>query len=326
MNKKQLFALISITIVIFLISCVSIYTLFQYNNLHKNYAILQNLNKELSDEINNLNIKLTEKDTEIKTNQEQILTLNKEIQTLSEENNKLKSEITNLNKKINNTNISTQPTQTQVQTIVPTNKTAYLTFDDGPSNNTITILDTLKENNIKATFFINGNYNKNIVQRIINEGHAIGNHTSSHNYKKIYASTDAFLEDFNSLENSILNDFGTKSTLIRFPGGSNNTVSHNYGGKTIMDELTKLMTEKGYTYFDWNVTSGDADSTPATKEQIISNVVNRSKTVNNAIILMHDSSVKTETAKAVPEIIKQLKELGFSFDKLSETAPKVQFK
>lgn len=328
MNNKQLFLTITSIIIIFILSTISLYTVFKYNTLYDNYQILQNANKMLNEEIEQFNILLTEKNSEIMVLTESNKSLTENNTTLTEENSKLKTEVSNLQKKVKNTQTVQQPpTQTTIEQQVPqTNKVAYLTFDDGPSNNTISILNTLKEHNIKATFFINGNYNKEIVQRIINEGHAIGNHTNSHSYKKIYTSIDAFTQDFKTLENNLINDFGIKPTIMRFPGGSNNTVSYNYGGKTLMDELTTYMKNSGYTYFDWNVTSGDADSKPATKEQIVSNVVNRSANVNNAIVLMHDSGAKTETAKAVPEIITQLKNKGFSFDKLTENSPKVQFK
>lgn len=307
---------------ILIITLLTIITLCYISNIKTKNELTQALNSniQLSEENKIANEKIEILTLEIDSAKKQLETILAENTTLKSENTNLQEQITTLKKSIPKSN-TTIAFQTQIQT----EKVAYLTFDDGTSNNTIKILDELKKHNILATFFINGNYNKDIVQRIINEGHAIGNHTNSHNYKTIYASEDAFINDFKTLENKLHTDFGITTQLMRFPGGSNNTVSHNYGGKEIMNSLTKTMTNNGYKYFDWNVTSGDADSTPATKEQIINNVINRSQGKKNAIILMHDSSAKVSTAEALPEIINGLKNLGFSFNKLSLDSPTVQF-
>lgn len=295
------------------------------------YNVYQKTNTELVVTLNN-NIQLVEENKilneKVETLMIEVSAINTQLENLSTENTTLKEENLNLQKQVSTLkNEAKSKTEIISAEKVPeqTGKVAYLTFDDGPSNNTIKILDELKKHNILATFFINGNYNKETIQRIINEGHAIGNHTNSHNYKTIYTSVDAFINDFKILENKLQTDFGITTQVMRFPGGSNNTVSHNYGGKEIMNTLTKIMSDNGYKYFDWNVTSGDADSTPATKEQIINNVLNRSQNKKNAIILMHDSSTKVNTADALPEIINGLKSQGFSFNKLSIDSPTVQF-
>ena len=119
--------------------------------------------------------------------------------------------------------------------------TIYLTFDDGPSLDiTPKILDLLKKHNIKATFFvINRNSNTDyLIKRAYNEGHTIGLHTSSHNYSKIYANETAYFNDLANIENKVIKITGTSSKIIRFPGGSSNTVSRNYN-KGIMTRLTK---------------------------------------------------------------------------------------
>ena len=331
--KKSTILCIIFSIIIVILLGLLIPLAIQYNNTKTNEAILINDKFYMNNEYEEIKNQLAEKELEL-------LSANKQIENLTTELNTIKTERDNLQTKLNNINQNSKTNVTPIPVTVPEEKpqpqaptppptdvvkTAYLTFDDGPSSNTIKILNTLKENNIKATFFINGNYDKEIVQRIINEGHAIGNHTHSHSYKNIYKSADAFLEDFYKLENALFNDFGIRPTIIRFPGGSNNTVSHKYGGKTIMDSIIKTMVKKGYQYFDWSVTSGDADATPATKEQIISNVINRSLKLNNPIVLMHDAVSKKATAEAVPEIIKQLKTAGYTFGVLSETSPTVHF-
>lgn len=321
MKKNHIIYLIlSILLITFITISVICYSTY----IKTNDELLTTLNNniQLSEENKILNEKIDVLTIEINSVKTQLETLSIENTNLKEDNSNLQKQLTTLKNtqpKVNNN--STQIPISSVQN----EKVAYLTFDDGPSNNTIKILDELKKHNILATFFINGNYNKEIVQRIINEGHAIGNHTNSHNYKNIYSSEEAFLNDFKTLENKLNVDFGITTKIMRFPGGSNNTVSHNYGGKEIMNQLTKTMTDNGYQYFDWNVTSGDADSTPASKEQIINNVINRSQNKKNAIILMHDSGAKVNTAEALPEIINGLKNQGFSFNKLTLESPTIHF-
>lgn len=204
-------------------------------------------------------------------------------------------------------------------------KRAYLTFDDGASAVSLSILKTLKENNIKATFFITGQGNPDIVKQIYDEGHAIGNHSSSHLYSYIYSSTDAFWEDFNKQQEFLKEVTGEYPTILRFPGGSNNTVSNKYNNG-IMNILTKDVTEKGYTYFDWNVSGQDAvSSTPTPASKIVSSVVEGAKNKDNIIILLHHTGVKSTTAEALPAIIEALKAEGYTFLPLSEYSFNNQF-
>ncbi len=207
-------------------------------------------------------------------------------------------------------------------------KIAYLTFDDGPSSNTEMILDILKQNNIKATFFVNGHPDqKNIYLRMKNEGHTIGNHTYSHSYAKEYKSVDSFFLDVDNLNNYLLSIGIDKTNILRFPGGSNNTVSFKYGGKELMNDITKESIKRGYKYYDWNVSSGDAAGSKVDKNKIISNVLDGSKGKNKAVILMHDSKVKITTVESLQEIITGLKSQGFIFDKITEnTEYNVKFK
>lgn len=194
---------------------------------------------------------------------------------------------------------------------------AYLTFDDGPSANTERILDILAANNIKATFFVNGHIGfENTYQRIVNEGHKIGNHTYSHDYGEVYSSIDSFFNSINKL-NEYLSSLGIGgSDIIRFPGGSNNTVSVQYGGVDLMDRLVNQAVINGYDYFDWNVSSGDANKITEDKEVIINNVKKGCAGKRNPVILMHDSAPKTTTADGLQEIIDYLKGQGYSFGTL----------
>lgn len=207
-------------------------------------------------------------------------------------------------------------------------KIAYLTFDDGPSKNTIKILDTLKKYNIKATFFVNGrtdSQSKQLYKRIVAEGHSIGSHIYSHDYSEIYRNKTAFMNSFNKLQNYIKNLTGVNMEILRFPGGSNNQVSYKYGGKGLMKELTKEMKKQGYVYFDWNVDSTDASVALQSKSKIVSSVLNGSKGKKQVVILMHDAAYKTTTAQALPEIIEGLKKQGFQFDRITKTSYAPQF-
>ena len=188
-------------------------------------------------------------------------------------------------------------------------KTIYLTFDDGPSINTGKILDILKEYDIKATFFVIGktdDESRNLYNRIIKEGHVIGNHTYSHKYDAIYSGEENFLADFRELENCIYNITGVKMDIMRFPGGSNTTIPNKYCDDKFMARMTTKMLYDGYQYYDWNVDSRDAKAARQNKNIIISSVLEGIKYNNPAIVLFHDSPSKTTTVEALPIIIENL--------------------
>ena len=191
----------------------------------------------------------------------------------------------------------------------------YLTFDDGPSSNvTPRILDILKQNGIKATFFI-CDYSagkKPIILRMINEGHTIGIHGFSHDYAKIYASDEAFMQNIYKLQNKLKADFGYNATIIRFPGGSSNSVSRRYN-KGIMGRLVNRVTAEGYIYHDWNVSSGDATGNNIAASRITQTTLNGLVRNRNNIVLMHDSSAKSTTAAALQGIINSARGMGYSF-------------
>ena len=189
-------------------------------------------------------------------------------------------------------------------------KIAFLTFDDGPtSTNTPKILEVLKHYNIKATFFIIGyeaEKYKDILIKIKNEGHAIGNHTYSHNYEKIYCSVDKFITDIkktNDVFKQILgNDFKTR--ICRFPGGS-----FGESKRPFIQELEK----EGYVDINWNTITGDAEGINVDKNKLVNRLKTTAKQQNHLVILMHDSPSKNTTAEALPEIIEYLKEKGYEF-------------
>ena len=181
----------------------------------------------------------------------------------------------------------------------------YLTFDDGPSAETDRILDILKEYNVKATFFVIGKTDENSVkayQRIVEEGHTLGMHSYSHQYAQVYASREAFEDDLTSLQDYLFSITGVESTFYRFPGGSSNKVS-----KIPMSDLIQCLEERNITYFDWNVSSGDASGTQLSSQTIINNVMSGiNGTLKNYVVLFHDSAAKKTTVDALPEILEQL--------------------
>ncbi len=208
---------------------------------------------------------------------------------------------------------------TRPQNQINPDKTIFLTFDDGPSDRTLEILDILREKGVKATFFVTGNCplakGKAIMKRIVDEGHTIGVHTYTHDFKKIYASVNAFLDDFYKIYSLIYDATSVKPTIFRFPGGSKN--GFNKGNYR---ELIAEMTRRGFDYFDWNLSAGDAVSrTPTPTARCISNVLNASKNCRHGVVLMHDARPKATTVEALPAIIDGLRSQGFSFDKLSNS-------
>ena len=193
--------------------------------------------------------------------------------------------------------------------------TIYLTFDDGPGDYTNELLDTLAQYHVKATFFVTGNGDDALIEREYRDGHAVGLHTLSHNYAYIYSSVDNFFADLYAVQERVKNVTGQTSMLMRFPGGSSNTVSRRYK-RGIMSELTRMVEERGFTYFDWNVLSGDAGETTDTGE-VVWRVTSALKDGDN-VILQHD--IKDFSVAAVGEIIKYGKENGYKFDKLSSSS------
>lgn len=195
-----------------------------------------------------------------------------------------------------------------IQKLQDYQKTVYLTFDDGPSINTDRILDILKEYDVKATFFVVGKTDERSLaayRRIVEEGHTLGMHSYSHKYGEIYQSRETFTEDLAKLQEYLYEVTGVWSRYYRFPGGSSNTVSH-----TDIQELIKWLNDNGITYYDWNITSGDAVSGQLSKQTIINNCIFRVEREDESVILMHDAAEKNSTVEALPEIISQLRMRG----------------
>ena len=201
-------------------------------------------------------------------------------------------------------------------------KKVYLTFDDGPSIYTGQILDTLNKYGVKATFFVNGKtdeISKEGYKRIVEEGHTLAMHSYTHVYKEVYASKEAFLEDVYRLQNYLFDLTGTKPIYYRFPGGSSNTIS-----EMDMQIFIQALHEEGMEYFDWNVANGDGGNKELTTDQILTNVWNDIPKYEHSMILMHDSVQKGFTVEALPEMIKQLQEAGYTILPIDDTTPLIQ--
>lgn len=200
----------------------------------------------------------------------------------------------------------------------------YLTFDDGPSSSGSTkkILDVLNKKGVKATFFVIGSGDDNLIRREFNEGHAIALHTNSHNYASVYSSVDNYFADLNRISDKVYNITKVRTKIIRFPGGSNNTVSNRYS-RGIMNTLKNKVLEQGYIYYDWNISAGDAGGCTSS-DCVYNNVVPYLSKSRNNIVLMHDT--KWATANAIERIIDYGLSNGYVFKTIDASVPPVRFK
>lgn len=198
-------------------------------------------------------------------------------------------------------------------------KTMYLTFDDGPSEeNTAAVLDILKENGIKATFFVVGeNVRKHpeVARRIVAEGHTIGIHCNRHDYEEIYADVDSYLADFQEAWDAVYEVTGAEAQLFRFPGGSINAYN-----KEVYQDIIAEMTERGYIYFDWNGSLEDAVS-KSTPEGLVQNAVESTLGRRKVVMLAHD--IVYNTACCLQELIDSFPE--YRMEPLTPEVEPIQF-
>lgn len=214
-------------------------------------------------------------------------------------------------------------------TAVEPGERVYLTFDDGPSENTADILDILEKNGVKATFFVTGHTDQESMQQykaIVAHGHGIGIHSYTHDYSKMYSSLRAFQEDVNSMSDLIYAATGVRTHMYRFPGGSANTVS-----ATDVNVFMNWLDSEGYIYYDWNALNGDAVTQNLAVSTLVQNVMtnvtkNREKK-EDSIVLMHDMTVRDNTVESLQPLIDKLKAEGYQLDQpLTEEVAPVQQK
>ena len=284
------------------------------NEFEKKVQQLELLNKNLASQVESLNSKIDKLEKELKTETEK-----------AEQQAKAQAKTETTESTQTQTKVSAKTENSSSAAKVKTQKIAYLTFDDGPSYNTPDLLDILKENNVKATFFVIAS-SKDTAQRRawmkreVDEGHTIGIHSWSHKYSYIYSSESNFLADFTEIKNMIVAATGVEPKFSRFPGGTDNTVSLKINnGAPIMPKLLQDVLDQGITPVDWNAGGMDAVTPVPAKSTIVNGVVNQCKNLKTAIILLHDSSPHSSSVAAVPEIIKQLRAMGFTFKPLTSS-------
>ena len=309
MNEWKRFGivLLIISILFFLIVDVLMYQSITEKNiklhqLEKNIETLFTIRKEN---------KTSQKEVQVVT--DEVEKVQKEIDELTKKEEQLKQQEAALKEEKAKKETPPQPP------VVTGNRVVYLTFDDGPSPRTSEILDILKKYNVKATFFVtnqNSQYDY-LIKRAYDEGHTIGLHTSSHNYHEIYGSEDAYFADLQAIQDKVYNITGYRSTIIRFPGGSSNTVSRFNPG--IMTRLTQLVEERGFYYHDWNVDSEDAAG--ANEERQMNNVMTYSPKHEVVNLLMHDSGNKYATVNSLEAKIKYYLDNGYSIEPLTPSSP-----
>lgn len=220
--------------------------------------------------------------------------------------------------KLKNANPFTEEQMQAIENIYSSEeKRVFLTFDDGPTQAvTPYILDLLKQENIKATFFVLGNRakaNTELIKREFDEGHYIANHGYTHKYSQIYQNSQTVLDEYNYAEQCIqeaLNNPNYHSKVFRFPGGSQ-------GGyyKTIKKEAKQFLRQNGIVSLDWNSLSRDAEGAK-TKEELLQNIIDTVGNKQSVVILMHDASDKILTYESLPDIIKYLRDNGYTFKTL----------
>ncbi|WP_270639754.1 polysaccharide deacetylase [Longibaculum muris] len=198
-------------------------------------------------------------------------------------------------------------------------KVVYLTFDDGPSRHTPEVLEILKRYQCKATFFITGMNEKYrpYIKTAYNQGHTIGLHTYSHNYSKVYASTNAYFKDLDKVGKLAKEYIGFTPKYIRFPGGGSNTISRKYN-KGIMSQLTKQVGKKGYIYYDWNCENGDGYA-HMSQSQMLKRAT--SSSAKKVMILMHDANGKQNTVDILPKVIEHYQKKGYTFKAIDDSTP-----
>ena len=200
-------------------------------------------------------------------------------------------------------------------------KRAYLTFDDGPSVYTDEIIDILSKYGVNATFFVCGTGDtdeslRHVYKRIVENGNAIGMHSYSHVYSKVYGDLDLFQYDLDKIRNLIYNETGVVPRYYRFPGGSGNTIA----SLPISDYISVLYSQ-GMEYYDWNVYGGDSSGRSLSPHEIAKNTLDGVDRRKTAVILLHDTGSRRSTVEALPEILTGLKDRGIDLRTIDDETP-----
>lgn len=215
-----------------------------------------------------------------------------------------------------------QPLKDEAVEEVEEEKHAYLTFDDGPSDNTDKILTILKEKGAKATFFVVGKTDeksKARYKRILQEGHSLGMHSYSHDYDYIYGSLEHYKEDLMKLQDYLYEVTGERIRIYRFPGGSSNHVS-----KIPIQSCINFLDQKGIVYYDWNASSEDAVSIGTSCSKLNQNILKDALLYHDTVILMHDLHECSTTVEGLGALIDKLQKEGYSLNSITQDTIPVQ--
>jgi len=252
---------------------------------------------------------------------QQIIEQNSKISGLESQLSEVQSSIisSNVSSDITSSANTSANTESKPTNAIPYSgpKVCYLTFDDGPSDNTLQILDILNRYNVKATFFVINTSHIDYVKQIYANGNTVGLHSNTHDYASVYSSDEGYFADLNAISDKVAEQIDIRPTIIRFPGGSSNTVSKKYS-LGIMTRLAQEVTEKEYTYFDWNVSSGDAAANNVESDTIVENIKSQSRGMKRICVLMHDSLAISTTVAALPQIIEYLIGDGYSLEAINQ--------
>lgn len=325
-NKILKYILLGCAVVILALSIALSVTVVKNKDLKSGGANAAQSYADLSNENASIN-EARSKEAESYQNQ-----LDEQNAAFSKEKEALNQTIADLNKQISMKHASEAAQQSQKPKPKPDNKvdlsgkTVYLTFDDGPSLRTPEVLQILADNGVKATFFVtNGGKHNHYMKDIVAQGHTIALHTYSHDYASIYSSDEAYLKDLQQISDLVYEQTGVCTQIMRFPGGASNIVSRKYCSG-IMTRMTQKVTEMGYQYYDWNVSSGDATGRKVSASEIVNNSCVKSIKNDTIIILMHDASDKKTTVEALPSVIAYYKAAGCKFATIDMNTPTIHQK
>ncbi len=333
--KKRTFIPVFACTALFL--CICGFLGFQYQDLDGRYqsleakaAQLEKNNSGLNEKLEDSAAQLEEKEKYIEGQKDFISELSEQMQCLGEEGSGEGSEedssssqgygySSSSSEEDPYPNLYADKEETPMQS---GQKYVYLTFDDGSSDLTPKVLDLLDQYNAHATFFVVGKNNEEYAEYlsdIVERGHTLALHSYSHDYSQIYRSRDAFLEDYEKVYDWVYQQTGYSPCLYRFPGGSNN------GSSYVVNSIIEEMRRRGFTHFDWNVSSGDG-SNLTTSQNIIDNICTTIKYVENPVVLMHDGSGKNATLAALPTVLQKLSDAGYEFRSLDQHSEPVQYR
>lgn len=199
----------------------------------------------------------------------------------------------------------------------PTEKVIYLTFDDGPCSNTQHILELLAKYDAKATFFIIAQENSysHLIPEIEAQGHSVGVHCNYHSYADIYASEEAYFNDFMKAQEFCYQYLGHYADISRFPGGA--TTAATYFARTVeggFEQVEQRLRDMGVRYFDWDIQ--ESETTTLDTYYIFRNNVPK---FQHPVMLQHDA--RDYSIAALEDMLIWGTENGYEFRAITDSTP-----